>query len=61
MEKKEKSKRGFASMSYEQRRSIASQGGKAAHAKGTAHQYTSETGRAAALKVRTNSKAKDAA
>jgi len=36
----EKPKRGFASLSPEQRREIASKGGKAAHAKGTAHQWT---------------------
>lgn len=34
--------RGFAAMSPEKRRAIASKGGKAAHAKGTAHQWTSE-------------------
>lgn len=37
-----KSKRGFASMSQEQRRAIASLGGKAAHAMGRAHTYTRE-------------------
>jgi excisionase family DNA binding protein len=37
-----KSKRGFASMSHEQRRSIASMGGITAHAKGLAHQFTKE-------------------
>jgi|GEM_PF-5315327 len=37
----EKSKRGFASLSREQTREIASRGGKAAHAKGTAHQWDS--------------------
>lgn len=36
------SSRGFASMSIEKRREIASKGGKAAHAKGTAHQWTPE-------------------
>lgn len=46
---KPKGKQGFASMSPERRREIASSGGKSAHAKGVAHQYTSETGRAAAL------------
>jgi general stress protein YciG len=35
-------KRGFASLSIEDRKRIASLGGKAAHAKGTAHQFTSE-------------------
>ena len=33
-------KRGFASMTPEKQREIASKGGKAAHKKGTAHQWT---------------------
>jgi general stress protein YciG len=40
---------GFAALSPERRREIASKGGKIAHAKGTAHEFTSETARAAAL------------
>lgn len=32
-------KRGFASMDREKQRAIASMGGKAAHAKGTAHEW----------------------
>ena len=40
-------KRGFAGMDPEKRRAIAQMGGQAVHAKGTAHQWTSETGRAA--------------
>src|SRR5687768_16173564 len=36
------SKRGFASMDEGKQRAIASQGGKAAHAKGTAHQFESD-------------------
>jgi len=43
-------KRGFASMDKEQQREIASQGGKAAHKKGTAHKWTSETAREAGRK-----------
>lgn len=43
----EKSRRGFAGMSREKQREIASKGGKAAHAKGTAHEWTPETARAA--------------
>jgi general stress protein YciG len=35
----DKSKRGFASMDRDRQREIASRGGKAAHAKGTAHQW----------------------
>ena len=42
-----KSKRGFASMSPEKQRQIASSGGKAAHAMGKAHQWTAEEARAA--------------
>jgi general stress protein YciG len=38
----ERSKRGFASMDREKQRQIASKGGKAAHAKGTAHEFTRE-------------------
>ena len=34
-------KRGFASMDAERQREIASQGGKAAHEKGTAHEFDS--------------------
>lgn len=33
--------RGFASMSPEKKREVASKGGKAAHAMGTAHKWTS--------------------
>src|SRR5208282_4588208 len=35
-----KSTRGFAAMDAEKQRAIASKGGKAAHAKGTAHRFT---------------------
>ena len=34
--------RGFAAMDREKQRQIASMGGKAAHAKGTAHEFTSQ-------------------
>lgn len=44
------SKRGFASMDGEKQRQIASKGGKAAHAKGTAHEWTSDEARAAGRK-----------
>lgn len=44
------SNRGFASMSPERQRQIASQGGKAAHLKGTAHEFSSEEARAAGRK-----------
>ncbi len=45
-----KSKRGFASMEPEKQRAIASKGGKAAHAQGLAHQFTSEEASAAGAK-----------
>ena len=35
-------KQGFAAMDPQRQREIASSGGRAAHAKGTAHQFTSE-------------------
>ena len=38
----QKGKRGFASMSIEDRRKIASKGGRAAHDQGTAHQWDRE-------------------
>src|ERR671937_1130256 len=46
----EKSLRGFASMDKEKQRQIASKGGRAAHAKGTAHEFTPEEARAAGRK-----------
>lgn len=39
--------RGFASMSKDKQRMIASKGGRAAHAKGTAHKWTSDEARKA--------------
>jgi general stress protein YciG len=44
------SKRGFASMDAAKQREIASKGGRAAHAKGTAHEFTSEEARVAGRK-----------
>lgn len=44
------SKRGFASMDASKQREIASKGGRAAHAKGTAHEFTSEEARVAGRK-----------
>jgi general stress protein YciG len=44
------SKRGFASMDTAKQREIASKGGKAAHAKGTAHEFTSDEARVAGRK-----------
>lgn len=45
-----KNKRGFASMSPEKRKLIASQGGRAAHRAGVAHQWTQEEAREAGRK-----------
>lgn len=45
-----KGQRGFASMEPEKQREIASKGGKAAHEKGTAHEFTSEEAREAGRK-----------
>ena len=45
-----KERRGFASMSPERQREIASKGGRAAHAKGTAHEWTPEEARSAGRK-----------
>jgi general stress protein YciG len=44
------SNRGFASMNPERQRQIASEGGKAAHARGKAHKFTSEEAREAGRK-----------
>jgi hypothetical protein len=41
------STRGFASMDPARQRAIASEGGKAAHERGTAHEFTSEEARRA--------------
>ena len=45
-----KERRGFASMSAEKQREIASKGGRAAHQKGTAHEWTSDEARNAGRK-----------
>ena len=45
-----KSKRGFASMDANRQREIASKGGRAAHQKGTAHEWTSDEARVAGRK-----------
>ena len=42
--------RGFASMEPNKQRKIASKGGKAAHAKGTAHKWSSEEAKLAGRK-----------
>ena len=50
MTEKSKARRGFASMSAEKQREIASKGGQAAHAKGTAHEWSSGEARDAGRK-----------
>ncbi len=45
-----RSKRGFASMDEEKQREIASMGGRAAHQKGTAHEFTPDEAREAGRK-----------
>lgn len=49
-ESKPKKPRGFAAMDPKKQREIASRGGKSAHAKGTAHQFTPEEAREAGTK-----------
>lgn len=50
MGERKKERRGFASMSPEKQREIASKGGRAAHMKGTAHEWSSEEARKAGRK-----------
>jgi general stress protein YciG len=45
-----RSERGFAAMDEEKQRRIASEGGRAAHAKGTAHEFDSHEAREAGRK-----------
>ena len=45
-----KERRGFASMSPEKQREIASKGGRAAHQKGTAHEWSADEARNAGRK-----------
>jgi len=56
-----RSGRGFAGMDRERQREIASQGGRAAHASGNAHQFTSEEARLAGSKRHQNAAARQAA
>lgn len=46
----EKSRRGFAAMSPEQQRRIASEGGRASHESGKGHRFSTEEARAAGRK-----------
>ncbi len=45
-----KGRQGFASMSQDKQKTIASKGGKAAHAQGTAHEWDSNEARTAGRK-----------
>jgi uncharacterized protein len=45
-----KARRGFAAMSPDRQREIASQGGRAAHQQGVAHEWSSDEARAAGKK-----------
>jgi hypothetical protein len=47
-----RTRRGFAAMDPERQREIASAGGRAAHEKGAAHQFTAREARLAGLKSR---------
>lgn len=49
-EVKPRQRRGFAAMSADKQRQIAGMGGKAAHVKGTAHEYTAKEAKAAGRK-----------
>ncbi len=46
----QKSRRGFAAMSPDKQREIASQGGRAAHQQGVAHEWSADEARAAGKK-----------
>ena len=50
------SRRGFAAMNPERQRRIASEGGRAAHKQGVAHEWSSEEARAAGRKGGQNSR-----
>lgn len=52
--------RGFAGISPERRRELASKGGRAAHRKGTGRQWTAEQARAAAMIAVNNKRARAA-
>ncbi len=49
-QKTQKSGRGFAAMNADRQKQIASMGGRAAHEKGTAHEFTADEARAAGKK-----------
>ncbi len=49
-DRRQRSPRGFAAMDQDKQREIASKGGRAAHAKGTAHEFTADEAREAGRK-----------
>jgi general stress protein YciG len=49
-QEQQKARRGFAAMSRERQREIASQGGRAAHQQGVAHEWSTDEARAAGKK-----------
>jgi len=53
-----KKPRGFAAITPERRKEIAGQGGRAAHASGNAHEFTSEEARAAGSKGQASRRAR---
>ena len=53
---KKPARRGFAAMDPEKQRQIASEGGRAAHRQGVAHEWSTEEARAAGRKGGQNSK-----
>ena len=59
MAKDKSDNRGFASMDEEKQREIASKGGKAAHEKGTAHEFDSKEASKAGKKGGQNSHKND--
>jgi uncharacterized protein len=50
MRNKDRRTRGFASMDSDKQKAIASKGGQAAHARGTAHEFSSQEAREAGRK-----------
>jgi general stress protein YciG len=59
-ERHERKGRGFAGMDEERQRQISSQGGRAAHEKGSAHEFSSEEAREAGRKGGQASRGKNA-
>ena len=56
MVERQKSRRGFAAMDPEKQKQIASEGGRAAHRQGVAHEWTADEAREAGRKGGQNSR-----